>query len=276
MADELKQNDAQLSDTDVQLRETIAERIRSEEERADVPSHLGHFQRMEVVDTLSGGVAHNINNLLMGILGRASLMKAQMDPSHPLLEHAQGIEENVHIAVGLINQLIECTGTQEYSAKPINLNGVLQNAAEMFGRGKGNLKLFRIFDGDLWLVNANQDQLEKAFLKLLLNAWHAMPDGGDLFIQTENIVVDERVAAHHSVEPGRYVKISIIDTGVGMDKDTLKRIFDPFFTTKTIRRGTGLGLSLVYRITINHDGFIKAYSDIDKGTTISICLPAMK
>ena len=176
LANEIKQNASQLRDSDSQLRDEIDRRIRKDEERADVTSHFGHPQRLGVIDTLSGGIAHNFNNLLMGILGRVSLMKAQIDSSHPLLEHAQGIEENVHIAVGLINQLLECTRSEEYSTKPIQLNELLQNAAEKFGPGNGGIRIFKIFEDDLWLVKASPDQLEKAFLKLFLNAWHAMPE----------------------------------------------------------------------------------------------------
>ena len=107
-----------------------------------------------------------------------------------------------------------------------------------------------------------------------MNALHAMPDGGALFIRTENAAIDETTAALHSVKPGRYVKISIADTGVGMDQATLKRIFDPFFSTKTIKRGTGLGLTLVYGIVKNNGGFINVYSELGNGSTFSIYLPS--
>jgi signal transduction histidine kinase len=276
LENEFEQIDAQLSESDLETREEVAKRIQSEEARADISSHFKRPGRLEVIDTLSEGVAHNFNNLLMGILGRVSLMKAQFDQKHPIMEHVIGIEENVHIAVRLINRIMECTSKEEYTTRPVNSNWLIENTAKKFGRGKKGLRIFKVFDDGLWLVNINQVQLENALLKLLLNAWHAMPDGGDLFIRTENVVFDEGAAMQYSVNQGRYVKISIADTGVGMEKDTLDRIFDPFFSTKTIKRGTGLGLSLVYRVITNHGGFINAYSEVGKGSTVSIWLPAIQ
>ena len=276
MEEKFEQHNALLNDPDMKLKQEVENWIQSEEERKGLSVHLGHSRRLESIDTIAGGVAHNLNNLLMGILGRVSLMISQMDSSHPLQEHVLGIETCVYNAVDLINHLMACTNREEYHTKPVELNPLIEKTAENFGRGKEELRLFKMFDVNLWMVKCDQDHVEQALLELLSNASQAMPDGGDLFIQTKNVVLDETSAMQHSAEPGPYVKISIADTGVGMNQDTLKRIFDPFFSTKTIRRGTGLGLSMVYGIIKNHGGFINAYSDIGEGSIFTIYLPAME
>jgi PAS domain S-box-containing protein len=231
-------------------------------------------QKLEAVGTLAGGLAHDFNNLLMGIQGRASLLATEMDASHPLLEHVKGIEEYVRSATGLTNQLLGFARGGKYEVKPTDPNRLVDKTAGMFGRTKKEIRIHRTFATDAWGVETDRRQMEQVLLNLFVNAWQAMPGGGDLYLGTENMVLDETITTPHLVAPGRYVKISATDTGVGMDESTRQRIFDPFFTTKTMGRGTGLGLASAYGIVKNHEGFINVYSELGKGTTFNIYLPA--
>jgi len=144
----------------------------------------------------------------------------------------------------------------------------------MFGRTKREIKIHREYQKDIWTVEIDQGQIEQVLLNLYVNGSQAMPGSGDFYLQSENVILDEAYVEPFNVEPGRYVKISVTDTGVGMDEATQQRIFEPFFTTKEIGRGPGLALASVYGIIKNHNGIINVYSEECKGTTFNIYLPA--
>jgi CheY-like chemotaxis protein len=154
------------------------------------------------------------------------------------------------------------------------MNEIIDKSAVRFGRIKKEIIIQVESQPDIWSVEVDQKQIEQVLLNLYVNAWQAMPEGGDLYIQTENVIVDENFKRPYQVEQGKYVQISLTDAGVGMDKETQKKIFDPFFTTKRMDRGAGLGLASVYGIIKNHGGFIDVYSEKDIGTTFKIHLPA--
>jgi len=144
----------------------------------------------------------------------------------------------------------------------------------MFGRTKKEISLYRRFEKNLWTVEVDRGQVEQVYLNLFVNAWQAMPGGGKLYLDTQNIILNEIQCSLYSLKPGKYVKVSITDTGVGMDEATKQRAFEPFFTTKGMGRGTGLGLASTYGIIKNHGGTINLYSEKGKGTTFTIYLPA--
>ena len=252
----------------------ISERKQNEEERKKLKAQLQQAQKMEALGTLAGGIAHDFNNLLMAIQGRTSIMLTKKDSSHPDIRHLKGIEDNVESAADLTRQLLGFARGGKYEVKPTDLNELIKKQNRMFGRTKKQIAIRGKYQENLWFVEVDQGQIDQVLLNLYVNAWQAMPGGGDLYLETENVTLDENYVKPFSIDPGRYVKISVTDTGTGMDKATREKIFDPFFTTKEMGRGTGLGLASAYGIIKNHGGFINVYSEKGHGTTFNIYLPA--
>jgi CheY-like chemotaxis protein len=174
----------------------------------------------------------------------------------------------------LTKQLLGFARRGKYEVTPTDINAVLEKTGRMFGRTKKEINIRGEYAEDVWTVDTDQAQIEQVLLNLYVNAWHAMPGGGELHLQTENVTLDASFVKNYGVEPGRFVKISVADNGVGMDKKTQDRIFDPFFTTKEMGRGTGLGLASAYGIIKNHGGIILVDSAEGEGTVFSIFLPA--
>jgi two-component system, cell cycle sensor histidine kinase and response regulator CckA len=196
------------------------------------------------------------------------------DSSHPDFRHMKGIEDNVESAADLTKQLLGFARGGKYEVKPTDLNGLIKKENRMFGRTKKEIAIRGKYQENLWSVEVDRGQVQQVLLNLYVNAWQAMPAGGELYIETQNITLDENYTKPYQVEPGSYVQISFTDTGPGMDKATRERIFEPFFTTKKMGRGTGLGLASAYGIIKNHGGFINVYSEKGHGATFNIYLPA--
>ena len=237
-------------------------------------AQLQQAQKMEAIGTLAGGIAHDFNNLLMAIQGRASIMLMNKASSHRDFRHLKGIEDNIERAADLTKQLLGFARGGRYEVKATDLNELIKKHNRMFGRTKKEITIRGKYEENFWPVEIDRGQIEQVLLNLYVNAWQAMPGGGDLYLETENVTLDEIDVEPFSIEPGEYVKISVTDTGVGMDKATRERIFEPFFTTKEMGRGTGLGLASAYGIIKNHSGFINVYSEKGHGTTFNIYLPA--
>jgi PAS domain S-box-containing protein len=237
-------------------------------------ARLFQAQKMESIGTLAGGIAHDFNNLLMGIQGHASLALLHMDPQNANFEHLKTIETLVMSGADLTKQLLGFARGGKYEVKTVDLNLLIQKTSETIGRTKKEIKIHRNFQNDLWPIDVDHGQIEQVLLNLYVNAWQAMPGGGNLYLETKNIFVEENRFKPYITMNGHYVKISVTDTGGGMDEKTKERIFEPFFTTKEMGRGTGLGLASVYGIIKNHNGFINVYSEKGQGTTFNIYLPA--
>jgi len=252
----------------------ITERVGLKEEKKRMEARLQQAQKMTAMGTLAGGIAHDFNNLLMAIQGRTSIMLMNKASSHPDFEHLTGIEDNIESAADLTRQLLGFARGGKYEVRPTDLNELIKKQNRMFGRTKKEITIRGKYEKDLWSVEVDRGQIKQVLLNLYVNAWQAMPGNGNLYLETGNVTLDETDVKPFSVEPGRYVKISVTDTGVGMDKATRERIFDPFFTTKEMGKGTGLGLASVYGIIKNHGGFINVYSEEGHGTTFNIYLPA--
>jgi PAS domain S-box-containing protein len=250
--------------------------LRDIREQKKLEAQIHQAQKMEAIGTLAGGIAHDYNNLLMGILGNTSLMSFDLRSDHPHYERLKNIEKYVQSGADLTRQLLGLAKGGKYEVKPIDVNDVMEKSSEMFNRTKKEIRIHSDYQKDLWNVEADKSQIEQVLLNLYVNAGQAMPEGGELYLKTENVILDDSYTRYFSLKGGNYVKIYVTDTGTGMDDNIKKRIFDPFFTTKDIGRGTGLGLASAYGIVKNHGGIINVYSMIDKGSTFNIFLPASK
>ncbi|PKN76880.1 MAG: hypothetical protein CVU52_02915 [Deltaproteobacteria bacterium HGW-Deltaproteobacteria-10] len=237
-------------------------------------ARLLQAKKMESIGTLAGGIAHDFNNLLMGIQGHASLALLQIDPRDSIHGHLKTIETLVASGAELTKQLLGFARGGKYEVKTTDVNSLILRTSETIGRTKKEITIHHNLAADLWLTDVDSGQIDQVLLNLYVNAWQAMPGGGDLYLRTSNIILEEKMFKDYDGKNGRYVKISITDTGVGMDEKTKERIFEPFFTTKEMGRGAGLGLASVYGIIKNHNGFINVYSEKGQGSTFNIYLPA--
>ncbi|MBU1163276.1 MAG: PAS domain S-box protein, partial [Proteobacteria bacterium] len=244
-------------------------------EKKRLESQIQQARKMESIGTLAGGIAHDFNNLLMGIQGYTSLMLNDLDSDHDHYNKLKNIEKQVKSGAELSAQLLGFARGGKYDVKPTDINKLLKKSAEMFGRTKKEITIREKYAPDLWTVKVDRGQIEQVFLNLFINAWQAMPDAGDIYLETSNFVFSRTYTKPHELKPGKYVRISVADTGIGMDEETASRVFDPFFTTKGVGRGTGLGLASAYGIIKNHGGIIHVYSEKGQGSTFNIYLPAV-
>jgi PAS domain S-box-containing protein len=252
----------------------ITSRVEAEKEKKLLQNQLVHSQKMEAIGTLAGGIAHDFNNLLMGIQGYISLIRLQTNPEDPTGEYVEGIENAVTNAANLTNQLLGFARKGKYALKLTSLNDIVKNSTKMFIRTRKEIITHKKLQKNLWRVKVDPGQIEQVLINLYLNAWHAMPQGGDLYIQTDNVYLSASYCEPFKVPAGNYVRVSVTDTGVGIDREIIERIFEPFFTTKDVGKGTGLGLASVYGIIKNHNGIIRVYSEKGHGATFDIYLPA--
>ncbi len=238
-------------------------------------SQLRNAQKMEALGTLSGGIAHNFNNLLMGIHGNASLSLANLTSSTIASKHLEKIVNLVQSGSKLTRQLLEYARGGAREMGTVSINQLIKDASETLAATKKQIQIqFKLSKG-VPCITADQGQIEQVLLNLLLNSADAMPDGGDVFIETaflKGAQAEGKVTLSKNMD---YVLIKVSDRGTGIPKNILDRIFEPFFTTKGLGQGTGLGLSTAYGIVKNHDGDICAESEVDKGTTFFIYLPAL-
>ncbi len=231
-------------------------------------------QKMEAIGILSGDIANDFNNMLMGVLGKTSLMLLGIDPSHPHYKGLMSIERLIERGVKLTRRLLGYATTGGYEVKPIDLNRLVQETSETFGRTKKEIVIHRELAEDLSAIEGDQGQIEQVLLNLFVNAADAMPDGGDLILKTMNTTRDAIAEKFYDPQWDKYVLLTVTDTGKGMDEETMEHIFDPFFTTKRAGQGTGLGLASAYNIIKGHDGYIEAESTKGYRTTFRIYLPA--
>jgi len=231
-------------------------------------------QKMEAIGTLAGGIAHDFNNLLMGTQGNISLMLLDIDSSHPHYERLKSIERQIQSGAKLTRLLLGYARKGKYEVKPVDLNQLVGETSETFGRTRKEITIHQELAEDLFAIEADRAQIEQVLLNLFVNAGDAMSGGGDLILKTMNTTHDDMKGELYDPKPGDYVLLTVTDTGIGMDKETMERIFDPFFTTKEMGRGTGLGLASAYGIIKGHGGYIEVDSKKGRGATFRIYLPA--
>ena len=250
--------------------------VRDITERKKMERQLQQAQKMEAVGTLAGGISHDFNNLLQAINGFTQILLMDKSKSDPDYHKLKSIETAGGRAAELVKQLLFFSRKVEAKRKPLDLNMEVRQAHGILER-----TIPKMIDidfrpgGPLWPVNADQVQIEQVLLNLGVNAADAMPEGGRLLLETENIIIGQDfVHTHLGAKAGRYVLLNVSDTGHGMNRETLEHIFEPFFTTKEIGRGTGLGLASVFGIVKSHGGYITCYSEVGRGTNFKIYLPA--
>ncbi len=244
-------------------------------EHRKVEAQLRQAQKMEAIGHLAGGVAHDFNNILSAIIGYASLTQMKMNTSDPLRSNLDHILSSAERAANLTHSLLAFSRKQVIDPKPAHINEIVLGVEKMLNRIIGEDIEIRVVPapGDL-MVTVDRSQIEQVLMNLATNARDAMPGGGLLTIAVEAFEIrDDFVHMHEYGKAGKYARISVSDTGTGMDQRTLTQIFEPFFTTKEVGKGTGLGLAMVYGTIKQHDGFINVYSEEGKGTTFRIYLP---
>ncbi len=246
----------------------------AEAARKQLEIKLQETQKLESLGTLAGGIAHDFNNLLMGIQGNASLALLDLDPGGTIHQRLKNIETYVQQGVTLTRQLLGLARGGKYEVRATDLNRLVRQSADMFGRTRKEIVIREDYEAGLWSVDADRGQIQQVLLNLFINAWHAMPDGGDLAIETRNVRLGPRDAGPYAIDPGRYVRVSITDTGCGIAPANLRKIFDPFFTTKGVGKGSGLGLASAYGIIKNHQGTIDVTSEPGRGSRFLFFLPA--
>jgi PAS domain S-box-containing protein len=255
----------------------IDERKHAEGERTRLEQRLRQAEKMEAVGRLAGGIAHDFNNLLGGILGYAELLAENAPVGSPLKRYADNVLTGASRASGLVDQILSYSRSQRGKRVPVDLGRIVSETLELV---RGSLPSSIRLDADLstpLYVVGDETQLHQVTMNLCTNAVHAMEAGGALRVTLEPAdVAAERALAHTTLRPGHYVRLTVEDTGSGMDEETLARVFEPFFTTKEVGKGTGLGLSLVYGIVTDSGGAIDVTSTRGRGSRFSIYLPRVE
>ncbi len=248
--------------------------LRDISEKKRLEAQLQYIERMEAIGTLAGGIAHDFNNLMMGMLGNISLILYDLGSESPHYEKLKNIEKLIQSGSKLTSQLLGYARKGKYEVRPINLNQLVKESSETFGRTRKEIVIYREFAEDLSSVMADAAQIQQVLMNLFINAADAMPGGGDLFLKTMNVTHEDIGDKPYKPKSGDYLLLKVKDTGTGMDQKIMDRIFEPFFTTKELGRGSGLGLASVYGIIKGHGGYIDVESKKGQGVIFNIYLPA--
>ena len=253
----------------------ITEKLKIEQERLLLQSQFIQAQKMEAVGRLAGGVAHDFNNMLGVIIGYSELILQQMDLSQQFHAEMEEIQKAARRSADLTRQLLTFARKQTVAPQVLHLNNIIDGMLNMLRRLIGeNINLIWVPGSGLWPIKMDPSQIDQILANLCVNARDAIAGVGKLTVETENASFDQEYCESHAgALPGEYVRISVSDTGIGMDKQTLTHIFEPFFTTKGVGEGTGIGLATVYGAVKQNNGYINAYSEPGRGTTFTIYIP---
>ena len=254
----------------------LTERREAQMQLEESREQLFQSQKMEAIGHLTGGLAHDFNNMLTGIVGCLDLLRARVAQGRvgELERYITAAQGAASRAGALTHRLLAFARRQTLDPKPTNANKLVADMEELVRRTVApGVQLETVLAVGLWPTLCDSNQLENAILNLCINARDAMPDGGRLTIETANMWLDDRAARERDMQPGQYVAISVSDTGTGMSPEVMARAFDPFFTTKPTGQGTGLGLSMIYGFARQSEGQVRIYSELGEGTTVRIYLP---
>lgn len=237
---------------------------------------LRQSAKMEAIGQLTGGIAHDFNNLLQGVIGALDLVQRRIDAGRitEVGRFLDGAMASAKRAAALTHRLLAFARRQPVDPRPVDMNGLIAAVEELLRRSIGEgIAMSVVSERDLWLVRCDGHQLENALLNLAINARDALPDGGELVIETSNVTLQAQESRAWEVPAGEYVSLRVTDSGVGMPPDVKARVFDPFYTTKPIGQGTGLGLSMIYGFVRQSAGSIRIESEVGEGTTVQLLLP---
>jgi len=252
----------------------ISERRRRDEEIKKLEEQQNFSKKMQSIGTLAGGIAHNFNNILMGIQGNISLMMFDKKPEDSDYVRLNNIQDLIDNGAKLTNQLIGYAREGSYYLKDGNLNQIVRETLDFFFKHVTYISIHTELAEDLFSARIDKTQIGHVLLDFYSNAVDAMPEGGEIFIKTANVAHTDIKGEGYQPAPGDYVMLSVKDTGKGMSSEVMSRIFEPFFTTKGLAKGSGLGLASVYGIIKGHQGYIEVESEPGQGTVFSIYLPA--
>ena len=247
-------------------------------DEAMLQKQLLQAQKMEAVGTLAGGIAHDFNNLLQAILGYSEILLMKKELEDPDRKKLEVIQHAARDGADLVSRILAFSKKSESKIRPIDLNQELRRIEGLLRRTLPQMiKIELVLSDDLRIIDADPAQIEQVVLNLAVNAQHAMRDGGQFLIETCNVSIsDEYIRTHLGARKGKYVLLTVSDTGTGMIPEVMERIFEPFFTTKINGEGTGLGLSMVHGIVTQHGGYVRCYSEPGKGASFKIYLPVSK
>lgn len=252
----------------------ISQREQDEQERESLQTRLFQAQKLEAIGVLIGGIAHDFNNLLTTIIGSSSLVLSGLPGEDPMLDRVQWIKRASERAAALTQQILVLSRGQIPDPRIVDLNAIVSDMEDRVQRLVGeNTNVIHDLEPGYQYVRADPSQIEQVIMNLVVNAYEAMPKGGKLTIKIESVILDEEMCQQMpKAQPGTFVRLVVVDSGSGMDKETLEQVFEPFFSTK--EKGTGLGLTIVRNIVEGYDGWVEAHSEPEQGSTFQVYLPA--
>ena len=254
----------------------VSKQVKAAEKELRVRNQLQQAQKMEALGTLAGGLAHGFNNVLMAIQGNLSIIRMNPPKNPTMQKHLDRINQSTEKGGRLAKEILSFAKVGKYVVMPTNLNKILKSTSRMFMRSNTRLKVHEIYEEDLKQTLVDRVQIGQVLLSLYMHAAEAMPDGGDLYLQSENVYLDKTYTQPFASTPGWYVKISVTDAGEGLGEEAKRRIFEPFFSPYRPIRYEGLGLAAAYGTIKSHNGIINVYSEEGHGTTFNLYLPVVK
>jgi nitrogen-specific signal transduction histidine kinase/ActR/RegA family two-component response regulator len=250
--------------------------------REEIEGTLRQTQKMEAIGQLTGGIAHDFNNMLTIVIGNLDTLQRRLrgvepEMAAPLSKPVESAMKGARSAAKLTHRLLAFARQQPLAPKPLDIRTLVAGMSDMLTRMAGEpVKIETVSGAGLWPVLVDENQLENALLNLVVNARDAMPNGGQITIETSNAYLDDSYVAHiGDIKSGQYVMLSVSDTGSGIPADKIEKVFEPFFTTKPSGQGTGLGLAMIHGFVKQSGGHIRIYSELEQGTTVKIYLPRM-